>query len=84
MNNGSMFQSVPICSPDTVLLPPPFRSSIQYLYRWIEAPERGLVNALDRSISVDHSLCTLSLGYSNALKTSIYRPPPLIKLAEHN
>lgn len=69
---------------DTVLLPPPFALPFNTSTVGIEAPERGLVNALDRSVPVDHSLCTLSLGYSNALKTSIYRPPSLIELAGHN
>ena len=76
-----LFQSAPICSPDTVLSPLPFRSSVQYLTRWSKAPERGLVNALDRSLPMGQSLYSLSQGYSNALQTLEYRPSSFIKLS---
>ena len=74
---------ISIYSPDTVLSPLPFRSSVQYLTRWSKAPERGLVNALDRSLPMDQSLFSLLQGYSNALQTSDYRPSSFIKLAGH-
>ena len=60
----------PVLSPDTVLSPPPFRSAIQHLPRWGEAPERSLVNVLDHSLPVGHSNVPYPKGYSNATMVS--------------